>query len=292
MAQTYTILNPSFGGVGAKEFKIPMHDEGKLFKSGGIYYKLQGGELYSLDPQLALGEKIFGSVEKAKAPSGVRTNSNLELYLQEHGATTQQAVENLVNKELGIDANKIPEYNFGDVAQYIINQYNPSHAWDRRGNSPIATKMSLTDFNTAYKGGNIATTPGRATERDLSGLEAPKLITGEGGPKDLQGNLIPVSKYAEMGITPPTPVTPQGGAPGASGEAIKAGQRIPGPSYLANFKESDIARTTGINIYKRDLSKEQSMIGSFSKLYGKQPASDTDWRVFHDYVYEGKTPGA
>lgn len=88
-----------------------------------------------------------------------------------------------------------------------------------------------------------------------------------------------------MASAPQTGQTPQGGATGP-GQLLK-------PSDIAfgtTLKESDIARTTGANIYRRDLAKEQSGLGNFIKLYGKEPKTDTDWRIFHEYVYEGKAP--
>lgn len=54
--------------------------------------------------------------------------------------------------------------------------------------------------------------------------------------------------------------------------------------------EKDIARTTGINIYRRDLQAEQNKIGEFIQSYGKAPKTPDDWLAFHDYVYEGKEP--
>jgi len=73
---------------------------------------------------------------------------------------------------------------------------------------------------------------------------------------------------------------------------VEAGKLLK-PSDLAQgttLKESDLARTTGPNIYKRDLAKEQQSLGQFLALYGKKPTTDNDWRIFHEYVYEGKEP--
>lgn len=66
-----------------------------------------------------------------------------------------------------------------------------------------------------------------------------------------------------------------------------AGSLITGPSQLAGLTEADLARTTGANIYRRDLAKEQQMLGAYSASYGA-PKNDQDWLKFHDYVYEGK----
>ena len=57
-----------------------------------------------------------------------------------------------------------------------------------------------------------------------------------------------------------------------------------------NLKETDLARTNGVNVYKRDLQAEQGAIDDYIKLTGKMPKSNEDWLSFHDFAYEGKTP--
>lgn len=253
MAKFFTLRNPDFGGVSAKEWQIPVPDEGQLFRSGGNYYKLQGGELYNLDPQMALGEKIFGSVEKAKAPSGVRTNSNLELYLQQQGITNQGQMEAFLNKELGIDVSKIPEYNFGDVSTYIREQYNPNIAWDRRGNMPVAKSLSFSDFMKDYGAGGIAGIPGQAIERDLPASEAPPLITGEGGPKTATGELIKPNDYTKYGITdykiPPTTASQTQNFWQGTTSVSPYGEYVPKSDYLKLYTENEIMRDPSGRIY-------------------------------------------
>jgi len=56
------------------------------------------------------------------------------------------------------------------------------------------------------------------------------------------------------------------------------------------MQEGDLARTTSERVYRRDLAKEQKMIGEWIKKNGT-PKSDLDWRKFHDYVYDGASLG-
>lgn len=66
-----------------------------------------------------------------------------------------------------------------------------------------------------------------------------------------------------------------------------AGQRISSPSELSQYKESDLARTTGNEIYRRDINKEKAALAQFGALYGKMPSTPEDWRKLNDIAYKG-----
>lgn len=69
------------------------------------------------------------------------------------------------------------------------------------------------------------------------------------------------------------------------GTGINAGSLIRDPEQLKQLTESDIARTTSGNIYRRDLAKEQEALDDFISKFGK-PVTTEDWNKFHDFVYE------
>ena len=72
-----------------------------------------------------------------------------------------------------------------------------------------------------------------------------------------------------------------------TGVAGLPGNRISSPEQLQGLNESDLARTTGDAIYRRDLAAEQAALSDYASQHGA-PKSDTDWRKFHEFVYEGK----
>lgn len=75
-------------------------------------------------------------------------------------------------------------------------------------------------------------------------------------------------------------------------QATPPGQKISGPSGLAGLKESDLARTSNGDIYRRDLAAEQGALAGWIAKNGK-PTTPTAWLQFHDSVYKkAAVPGA
>ncbi|MFA5350298.1 MAG: hypothetical protein WC357_03070, partial [Candidatus Omnitrophota bacterium] len=219
----YTIRTPSGQG-----YQMEAPDEGKLFKgTDGQIYTIQSGKVSVLTPEQALADKYgLGSI----ASTGNQPATKWNEWLASQGLTTGGAVKTRAYSELGIDPNKLPEYSLPDLAQYgIATNYNNQFKW-------WENQLSYDDFQKLYSGGNIATEAKGPTE--IFGADIPKEISGVGGPKDLQGNLITPADYAKYGITdtkPAAPVTyvngvaqPAPGAPGASGEAPQTGTQ---PQY-------------------------------------------------------------
>lgn len=73
--------------------------------------------------------------------------------------------------------------------------------------------------------------------------------------------------------------------------ALAPGMKITGPSGLQGLKESDLARTSNGDIFRRDLAAEQKGLANWIAKNG-QPKTSTDWLQFHDSVYKGtQVPG-
>jgi len=132
----------------------------------------------------------------------------------------QGEMEKLAFGGLGIDISKLPEYNIGDIDKYL----------ESIGGDKTRGKLTGDELKTLYSSNSIMGQAGQATERDLTGAEAPKLITGANGPVLADGTPIKPEDYAKYGITdykiPPTTATASQTPQNAQGGAIasEAGQ--------------------------------------------------------------------
>jgi hypothetical protein len=189
----YNFKNPALGSVGAKEFSFEIPDEGQIFKTDqdnlGNLSVIQGGQLKTFDPYQYYVQSKFGG-----------NTDEFYKWVNQSGFRTNQALTNKIYSDLGIDVSKIPYYNPADLRTYA--QTSGKLGIDNRSGMVQSTAL---DYNTAKtligQIGNYAAPTGYMGEKDLSAAEAPKVISGEGGPKDAQGNLIPPEDYAKYGIT-------------------------------------------------------------------------------------------
>jgi len=183
MAKTYTFKNPGFAGVGAKEFKRSVPEENKLWKSGNQIYQLSGGQASKFDPRAY-------AIEKTGRESAGSLQEGYDL--------------------LGIDQSKIPEFNLGDVGQYVKNEYNPNIGWINAGNTFQTQKMTAEQLQKSYGTYGGESAPGASSERDLGPGEAPKLVTGAGGPVDAGGQPIADPAAQAGGVSGTKYIRPDG----------------------------------------------------------------------------------
>ncbi|MFA5125355.1 MAG: hypothetical protein WC473_06085 [Patescibacteria group bacterium] len=182
----YTIRTPD-----GKGYQMEAPDEGKLFKdTGGQVGMIKGGQFYKLNAEQELANKYnLGSIASTGDSPAIAWNN----WLRSQGLTTGGAVQQRAYQELGIDLTKLPEYNTADLYQYGVFTGTPQ-------------SLSGADAKSGYDMGAFA--KAATTPTELTGNAIPKEISGVGGPKDLQGNLITPEKYAEYGITNTQPQTP------------------------------------------------------------------------------------
>lgn len=155
-----------------------------------------------------------------------------------------------------INAPQTYEQQFGSVAAKAAGQpYNPANIGT--GFRPRGADESLTSYlqeKQAYELGQTGTTTINAGQ--------------------------PVAN---------TPTSPQNAPQTIETPQVGAGQLLSGPSQLQGLSESDIARTSGANIYRRDLNKEQQALTLYTQSYGAPDFTNPESvKKFNEYVYEGK----
>ena len=177
------------------------------------------------------------------------------------------------------------------AARMVANQQAATNTFNQ-----VATPTDLAASAAAKNSGLVSaaatasgTTPYYGTAQDL----ANKGLQISGGKVYSNGQVV-----GTYGGETPSGGSTAGTAPTAAGLTTPTtGKYTPlSPSMLlqgTQLKEEDIARTTGTNIYKRDLAAEQAKIGEFVKMMGNPGTgkdAETYWKKFHDFVYEGKQP--
>lgn len=159
--------------------------------------------------------------------------------------------------------------------------------------NPNSGQTSYGSPSSGFANSVVGTGPAVATPTLAPGTGTPQVATAAGKFTGLNSNTAYVTNdkgeavqnngsqpYTMFGQTDPNNVQNKQFTP-LSPSALVRGTAL---------KSTDIAKTTGLNIYKRDLEAEKQGIGGFIKEYGKIPESNTDWLKFHEYVYEGKKP--
>jgi surface antigen len=217
-----------------------------------------------------------------------------ESGITDFNATPQELSDVLAMSKMGIGVDlqpelldfiskqgKLPQQTFGTAETGRTFDPGTSEIFDPSGklvHSPSAREVERKQEIKQRNELKIASAGAGPTQGNTTGWVDPAT-----GKETRQGVGEPVGEYrTREGV-------PQPDREDVSGPAPTAGQLLR-PSQLTGLKETDLARTTGINIYRRDLAKEQSAIGLYSKNYG-EPKTDEQWRQFHDYVYEDKVPG-
>jgi len=180
----------------------------KTLNIKGKQYNWGGGKLYDQSwnllgdaPESNDGRSVINNISAAAGYGALPNN--------------QGEIQTAIAQKLGIDFNKLPEYNMGDVETYLGDLY--SKQGTGQPYKPTYGQLSADEIKNLYGAGGIMGQAGQATERDLTGAEAPKLITGANGPVLADGTPIKPEDYAKYGITdykiPPTtataPQTPQ-----------------------------------------------------------------------------------
>jgi len=72
-------------------------------------------------------------------------------------------------------------------------------------------------------------------------------------------------------------------------KSTPTGQQIRTLEELKLYKESDLARTTGNEVYRRDVAKEQAALKEYGARYGSMPKTPEDWKKLNDIAYKGNT---
>lgn len=173
----------------APVMKSPQGFNYKPLTIKGKQYNWGGGNLY--DQNWNLLGSAAESTDSGQVMKNIAKAAGLQYF------TTGGDVANWAYGDLGIDPSKLPEYNMGDLGSYGITKGTEG-------------ALSANEAKQLYSSGGFATPD--AGVKEVFGAEIPKIISGEGGPKDAQGNLIPPEKYAEYGITDnKIPTTTAGG---------------------------------------------------------------------------------
>jgi surface antigen len=194
------------------------------------------------------------------------------------------------------------------------NLVNPGSVWQSYNpNTGVTTYGGTPTINYSGTGAAVAT-PTNLPQ----GVGTPQVATAQGTfvpltaqtgysqatpdslptPGNYTGNFKPmdIPTVVPTAATSTTPEANKVLAQAQTAEAVKQnlkpGDLIRNDEQLlaSGLKERDLARTTGLEIYRRDLAKEQQTMPKYVQTYGKTPSSDAEWRQFHDMVYKANTP--
>jgi len=160
MAKTVKIKSEAFGGVGATELSRSVPEDGELFNTGGGLGKIINGELQLFDPGFYFEQNL-----KSRFPN-VRNRTDLE---------------RIVYKDLGIDINKVPEYNYGDMMQWYqtTRPHAPGHPFPAINELTrmAENKLDVNEVKKSIEDVGTFSTPEEQAQRDLTAEEAKAIST-------------------------------------------------------------------------------------------------------------------